>query len=230
MNREPSLDFAQALRELAKRAGMPESEKPAEIKLFDLKPVKRDPERVKREYERMKLAVNNAYLLSRGIDKDVLGSRRFLGCIKQDYYKNAVFPHYDKGLLCGFERRNEGYKGFSKGGAKILWSSNKLNGDNRLLIVESGIDALSHFMMTDESTTRYVSIGGEMSPEATAVLVDTIHAFSNQGEVICGLDNDKAGMKLTEKIGAACGLTLNRDKPTAKDWNDDLKIKMKIGA
>jgi len=105
--------------------------------------------------------------------------------------------------------------------------SNRLKTDDTLVIVEAGIDALSHFVIHEQqhqkNHRRYISIGGEPSPEAWNVTIRILEKFMTKGgAVVCGVDNDAAGDRLHEKLGAKTKITISRERSVLKDWNEDL--------
>jgi hypothetical protein len=78
------------------------------------------------------------------IPSSILQSERFAGRVRIDALGNAIFPHFDREGLCGYEIKNYEFIGFSSGGTKGLWLSHQTNDDNRLIFCESAIDALSY--------------------------------------------------------------------------------------
>ena len=100
---------------------------------------------VETEYARMQDACRHPYLENeRHLPPALLISERFLGRIRVDGRGNAIFPHFDLNGLCGYEIKNRGFTGFASGGCKGLWFSHKQTDDNRLVLAESAIDALSY--------------------------------------------------------------------------------------
>jgi hypothetical protein len=100
--------------------------------------------RVEREYVKMREARSHPYLENeRAIPASLLEVERFVGRVRMDERGNAVFPHFDREGLCGYEIKNTGFTGFSAGGTKGLWFSHVRADDNRLVFCESAIDALS---------------------------------------------------------------------------------------
>jgi len=89
----------------------------------DLMPVSKDRAGVIAAWERARTCTALPYLTSRGLGPDVLAFPRFAGCVRVDQRKNALFPHYDKDGLCGFEVKNKNFTGFAPGGVKGLWHS-----------------------------------------------------------------------------------------------------------
>lgn len=109
----------------------------------DLVPVSRDRASVLAAWEGARECLALPYLTSRGLGPDVLELPRFEGCVRVDQRNNALFPHYDKDGLCGFEVKNQGFTGFAPGGVKGLWHSKTKPSDFWLVLTESAIDGYS---------------------------------------------------------------------------------------
>jgi DNA primase len=176
-----------------------------------------------------KVAQKHDYLEKRGIKQSILKSDRFIGTVAIDNRGNAIFPHYDQDGLTGFTVKNENFTGFSKGGTKALWRSKQDEGDRRLVIVESAIDAMSyHQLKSNENTnTRYIATGGAIST-AQLELIKTAMADMTRlgGEIVIATDNDAAGNKLAQTLAKeALSLSkISRDLPKqGKDWNELLQ-------
>lgn len=163
------------------------------------------------------------YLLSRGISAATLTDPRFAGMIRQDHRGNAVFPHYDSTGLSGYELKNQDFTGFSRGGEKRVWFSANLGRAERVLVVESAIDALSHADLTGDQEAAYISIGGQPSPEQWQVLKAMLAAKQEQGAaLVVATDADAAGDKLASQIEALAPGAERQRPTTGKDWNDQL--------
>ncbi len=180
----------------------------------------------------MESTTTHPYLESRGISSAIMGEDRFHGTIRIDGRGNAVFPHYDRAGLVGFEAKNSGFTGFSKGGEKGLWHTNNLTKAREIIIVESAIDALSHAeRYQDEGKAAYVSIGGQLSDKQLESLQSLLESSARRQQVVTlGTDNDKAGNILAEKIRAMAPeeLETRREFPDhGKDWNEDLQEQQK---
>src|SRR5450432_426054 len=105
----------------------------------------KDRMRVETAYSKMLNAPRHPFLeYERAIPAALLQSDRIVGRIRIDIRGNAVFPHFDREGLCGFELKNTGFTGFAAGGTKGLWFSHAGPDDRRLVLTESAIDALSH--------------------------------------------------------------------------------------
>jgi len=167
-------------------------------------------------------AGGHPYLLSRGIRAGTLEDPRFSAMVRQDDRGNAVFPHYDSAGLSGYELKNEGFTGFSRGGEKRIWHSANIDQATRVVVVESAIDALSHAQISGDREAAYISIGGQPSPEQWAVLQAILVDKHKQGAaLVVGTDADAAGDRLAEQIAAM--VPVERERPAVGDWNEQLK-------
>jgi len=167
-------------------------------------------------------AGGHPYLLSRGVSADILADPRFFATIRQDSKGNAVFGHYDGQGLSGYELKNKGFTGFSRGGKKRVWHSLNIGSAPRIVIVESAIDALSHAQITGDRQAAYISIGGQPSPEQWAV-IETLAANAEKAGValVVATDADAAGDKIAQQI-VAIAPNAHRERPHGKDWNAQL--------
>jgi hypothetical protein len=186
---------------------------------------------VEKQFRFMDWVERHAYLEGeRRIPHEVLTAVRFSGAIKVDRRGNAVFPHYDELGLCGYEIKNAGYTGFSKGGEKGLWLSRSEDDDYRLVICESAIDALSHAALFPSGVTRYVSLGGQMNKKQPALLTAMVSKLPSGAEVIAATDNDDDGLRYADTLVqllddcARNDLRFTAHRPGAdKDWNQVLQ-------
>lgn len=204
----------------------------SDVPLFPaLVPTTKDRMEVERQFRVMEDAPRHPYLEGkRGVPESVLASPRFLGRIKIDGRGNAMFPHFDASGLCGYEIKNEGYTGFSKGGEKGLWFSRTDEGDKRLVLCESAIDALSHAVLFPDSQTRYASIGGQMNLKQPGLIKATVSKLQRGAEVVAAMDADDDGRQLAEMVRLAVKETGRDDlrfvphyPDGVKDWNDALR-------
>ena len=198
--------------------------------------IAKDRIKVERTYARMVVALRHPYLeTERGIPAQLLGSRRFAGCIRTDsQHGNAIFPHYDAEGLCGFEIKNRGYTGYATGGSKGLFMSNVETGDDRIVFFESGIDALSYAVLFPDERTRYASLGGKPSPMQRELIRSAAAVMPQSSRVIGAMDSDAAGAEIAEMVREAVKLTGRSDlrfevkEPQGyHDWNDQLRKRPK---
>ncbi|NCC62426.1 MAG: DUF3991 domain-containing protein [Verrucomicrobiae bacterium] len=200
----------------------------SQLPLFvqELQPVSRDRAGVIAEWEKAAPCAALPYLTGRGLGPDVLGLPLFTGRIRVDRRNNALFPHYDKEGLCGFEVKNKGFTGFASGGVKGLWYSEAKTTDGRLVLVESAIDAMSFHVLFGDQHTRYMSTGGELNPQQPTLLRGAMEKLHPSAEIILAFDDDEGGEKITKEIEAAApaGRKMVRMRPEGgKDWNQILK-------
>lgn len=195
----------------------------------DLFPVSRDRAAVIAAWERARATIALPYLTSRGLGPDILGLPIFAGGLRVDGRSNALFPHYDREGLCGFEIKNQGFTGFAAGGTKGLWYSKARPTDDRLVLTESAIDALSFHVLQGDATTRYMSTGGSLNPQQPALIRGAMEKLPPGGIVFLAFDADEGGEKLAEEVQAFApsGRDVRRVVPdVGKDWNDTLKKRL----
>jgi Toprim-like/Protein of unknown function (DUF3991) len=170
----------------------------------------------------------HAYLKRRGLGADILTHERFINRIRTGEMGEAVFPHYDKEGICGYEQKNQGFTGFSPGGTKGVWVSNTSRNDSKLFIGESSIDCLSHFAIHKDEKTRYISTGGSWNDKTPELIKEAV-AKHPGNTVILGFDNDDGGKafeKTTRELLKESGKEIITQWPTqGKDWNDQLSGK-----
>jgi hypothetical protein len=191
----------------------------------------RDRMRVERAYARMQNPWRHPYLEDeRAIPTAVLQRDRFAGRVRIDAGGNAVFPHFDRHGLCGYEIKNRGITGFASGGTKGLWLSREEPDDNALIFCESAIDALSYAVLFPDERWRYASIGGQTSPAQRELMRAAAAGMPLNAKIVAATDADEGGRKLADSIGEAVRLTGRDDleclvhQPDGfKDWNDQLR-------
>lgn len=196
-----------------------------------VEPSSKNRARVVAEYSRMKPLRRHLYLeQERNIPAAVLSDPRFAGRIRIDSRGNAAFPHFDNGI-CGYELKNRGFTGFSKGGEKGLWLSVNKRDDTRLAFAESAIDALSYHVLHPGKQTRYASIGGQVNSKQPELIRTAATKMSGGSLIIAAMDADAEGRKLAELVRRAVELTGRRDlhfqveePDRGKDWNDRLGL------
>jgi len=197
-----------------------------------LERTKKDRLAVETSYQRMNVATRHPYLEGRGITAAILASDRFAGRIRIDSRGNAIFPHDDQQGLCGYEKKNRNFTGFSTGGEKGLWISHVRDDDAALVFGESGIDVLSHAILFPDPKARYASIGGQVSPNQPVLIKAAIMSLPAGAQVIAGMDADDAGRKLSAMIARVVEETARQDlvfrehlpDVPGADWNDILRL------
>ena len=197
----------------------------------DLLPVSHDPEAVRKAWDAATVCFGLPYLTGRGLAPNVFLLPRFGGCLRvsSDIYGNALFPHYNRQGVCGFEIKNSDFTGFAPGGMKGLWYSKTSAADRRLVLSESAIDGLSFHLLQGDEQTRYMSTGGKLGPQQPALLRGAMEKLPKGGVVLLAFDHDEGGEKLTAEVEALApsGRELRRVLPdVGKDWNEMLKYRL----
>ncbi|MEM9298127.1 MAG: toprim domain-containing protein [Bacteroidota bacterium] len=194
-----------------------------------LKEKEYDPERVKRLFSYYRPTFNNGYLHTRGITNNILCSARFQNRVFQDQFKNAVFPHFKKGIVCGLELKGDQTSLFIRGSEKTLWRSNRLLHDNTLIIAEAPIDAMSYHIIHGLEHGFYTATSGGLSPRQLEIIKNMVSEFSWIRSVILATDNGKGGDKIASRIenvirNTTYQGTIERHSPDKRgyDWNDVL--------
>jgi Toprim domain-containing protein/uncharacterized protein DUF3991 len=231
ISRKTAFGFRRGLE----RTAAVDRQKGGDAGLPPLLPATKDRMRVERAYALMQEACGHPYLEEgRVIPPMLLQSVRFAGRIKIDAKGNAVFPHFDRLGLCGFEIKNSGVTGFAPGGSKGLWLSHEMPDDNCLVFCESAIDVLSYAVLLPNERARYASIGGQLSPLQCELIRAAAAGMPRGAKIIAATDADEAGGKLAGNIRKAVGLTGRDDhifvlhQPEGfKDWNDQLRNRPK---
>jgi hypothetical protein len=163
------------------------------------------------------------FLQNRGILNATIA--KFQSETRVDPRGNALFAHRDAfGNIVGFEMKNHDFAGFAKGGQKTLAVFGPAAA-RRIVVTESGLDALSAAQLEARDDTRYVSLGGAPGRRA----FDELRRLAaGADQVVIGTDNDAAGGAIAERIRAALtdmpGLAVTDGRPrVGKDWNDTLR-------
>jgi hypothetical protein len=204
------------------------SERPT-VRLDDYVPTLASPARdraaVQRLFTAARAATDSRYLNSRGIRPETLSAARFRDAFRIDARGNVLFPHRDDQGVCGFESKNHQWTSFASGGTKALWMSSSEPTDNRLVFVESAIDALSYYQLRSTKSARYASTAGELGQQQLELVRRALSSMPAESIVALAFDADVAGEKLAATVaGVAKGVTLQREhSPIGKDWNDAIK-------
>ena len=212
----------------------------------------RDTQRALLSWSRATAAPEHENLQARGISTDTLQDNRFAQVVRQDERRNALFAHYDRQGLCGFEIKNHGFTGFAAGGQKGLFYSTNIQTAERVVFTESALDALSHAEherkayqhqarlyrqggggsegppLYEPEKTAYVSFGGSLSPSQKELLQSLAVNMQGKGQVmVLATDRDEAGRAFADELKAMApaGLQTALESPTggSKDWNDELQ-------
>jgi hypothetical protein len=225
------LSLGAVRKELRPWMGMP----PVPVPSFPSLPkTEKDRMKVEAAYTQMRDAkTGHPYLeRERALPGALLALGRFAGRVRVDDRDNAVFPHFDGEGLSGYELKNVGFTGFAPGGSKALWLSHELPDDNRLVVCESAIDALSHAVLFPDDRARYASIGGNPNPQQPELIRAAVVRMPMSSEIVSAMDADADGVKLENVVRRAVELSGRHDLQFTvqipfgyKDWNDQLRAR-----
>lgn len=233
VQRRQNKSIGEIRQELREYLGMP---RPAQTRSKEdppeTRPIERDRNKVIQALAAAKDIANNLYLNSRGVRPETLKEPRFAGTFKEDQRGNVLFVHRDGEGVSGYEIKNREFTGFASGGTKALWHSQARPTDNKLVITESAVDALSYHQLhrKDNDRTRYVSIAGAPSPYQLDIVEKVVRAMPAGSTVVAAVDGDQAGTKVAKQVEDIAKrhpeITFKRDSPElalGKDWNDVLQ-------
>lgn len=192
------------------------------------------------KFSQMNIDRTSKYLrVVRRIPEWLLCSSLFSDAVYVDDRTNVIFPHYDTfpvlsiSEVCGYEIRNENFKGFSAGGMKGLWMSRYWPGASSLIVIcESAIDAMSYAALWKQYEAMYMSTAGALSKRQAELITHMVKVFDSRTaelSVIAAMDADVAGHKHAEEVCAAVNaserkrLVYKAQYPEQfKDWNEVL--------
>jgi hypothetical protein len=133
----------------------------------------------------------------------------------------------DGGIVTGWEERGPAWRGFSTGGAKMLFRLGAPEG-LRLCVTEAAIDAMSLAAIEGlRDGSLYLSTGGGWSP-ATQAALQTLAARPG-AKLVAATDANSQGEAYAgrlREIAEAAGCDWLRFKPPSDDWNDALREKV----
>jgi len=133
----------------------------------------------------------------------------------------------DTGAVTGWEERGPQWRGFSKGGSKVLFRLGDFDAP-RFCVTEAAIDAMSLAAFEGlREGSLYLSTGGGWSPTTEAAV--RMLAQRQQARLVAATDDNSQGETFAARlrtIAEEAGCDWLRLKPPAEDWNEALKAKM----
>lgn len=227
------LNLGQVRKELRPYIGENREQKPIESRMSKPQISTHDAQKAAVNWSRAQPAPEHDYLEKRGITKATLQDPRFAPVVRTDDRNNALFAHYNKQGISGYEIKNKDFTGFAAGGQKGLWFTSNINHAERVVITETAIDALSHAEFqrrnkaNEPAKTAYVSFGGSMSPEQKELIGSMLENMQQREQkLVLANDRDGAGEAFNEQIKglAPVGLETSLEQPlvNTKDWNESL--------
>ncbi|MBR9973785.1 LPD7 domain-containing protein [Magnetospirillum sulfuroxidans] len=229
------LDMSACREHLRPWIGEPANRPTVDLKLYTSKPkptpAPADRMKAISEWEGANPSTRSVFLeRSRGLSPQTLASDRFKGTFRVDERQNAVFAYRDgTGAIVGTERRNRppagsdrSFKVYTSGAAPGIWTSNGTAEDRRLVVIESPIDAMSHWQMLsaeEQAVTRYAAIRSGFREEDLETIIRAMPAGAG---IVAACDPDSAGDAYTQKIMAAAERAdrmFREERPEGGDWN-----------
>ena len=134
----------------------------------------------------------------------------------------------DDGVLAGWEERGSNWRGFSTGGAKVLFRLGAQSPD-RACVTEGAIDAMSLAALEsiDERLrdgSLYAGTGGGWS-YATEAAIRRLARLPGL-LLVAATDNNRQGDVYAKRLGVIAsdeGCGFERRRPERDDWNEDLR-------
>lgn len=145
------------------------------------------------------------------------------GLLREGVRGTAWFLHRIGGRPSGWEMRGPSFKGFLAGGAKGLFVFTAAEAPSRVAVCEAAIDALSLAAIDGaDDDTAYVSTGGGWG-DAGSVAISQVLLKARM--VVAATDRGTGGELLAgrlEDLARSHGISFERRRPAAKDWNEQL--------
>lgn len=170
------------------------------------------------------------YLRRRGIAAETVAA--YASALRMDRKGNVLFGHTnDNSQVVGYEIAGPTFKGFAKGGVRLLCRMGPIDGPEplKIALTESGVDALSLAQLVGRRDTLFLSTGGALSAHTLTAIKATAARFP-AAEILLGFDADLAGDGFTAIVEKALegreGVRRVMPK-TGKDWNDALELRQK---
>ncbi len=227
VQRRQNLNLGQVRKELRPWAGLkgPRVEsvkrrKPEQERIERPQPIERDRAEFIASFHRLE-AYDGDYLHDvRKLKHDTIEA--FAPVIRQDARGNVAFIHRNEaGEVAGWELKNRGFTGYSAGGSKAL-AMHMPEGDQvqRVVVVESMIDAMSYYQQYGEAGDLYVSLSGSVS-DAQRQQLQALTAKAPA--VVMATDNDKQGHEYAAMVQQWRPDATRETPAHGKDWNDEVQ-------
>jgi hypothetical protein len=171
-------------------------------------------------------SVARKYLQSRGLSESTIQHSVDVGVVRevrQNNYTNTVLTHQDAtGVIVGGEVRGKGFKSFSGLKNGLFQLPIGCGRIDLIVVVESGIDALSYSQIFNTYDALIVSHGGTPGKDQIDCLRSLIS--KHHADLVCAHDADEAGDRIAreiESIAAELGRDYSRHRPSnGKDWSE----------
>lgn len=158
---------------------------------------------------------------TRGISAPVLRHAIAADVLREGPHGSMWAGHTDDaGRIAGWEERGPEWRGFSTGGAKLLFRLGSADA-TRFCVTEAAIDAMSLAAIERlRPGTLYLSTGGGWSPSTESAL----HAITARPDVllVAATDANSQGETFAERLRVLAedgGCNWQRLRPPSDDWN-----------
>jgi hypothetical protein len=163
------------------------------------------------------------------LPEDVLRAASRQDRLREGPHGSVWAAHVDDGgIVTGWEERGSAWRGFSTGGAKMLFRLGTPDG-LRLCVAEAAIDAMSLAAIEGlRDGSLYLSTGGGWSP-ATQAALQTL-AARHGAKLVAATDANSQGEAYAgrlREIAETAGCDWLRLRPPSEDWNAALKEKVR---
>lgn len=176
----------------------------------------------------------------RKLPAKLLARPEFFGLIRRTEHGDAAFLHQDSaGVITGFEvkgagERSASYTSFARGGRKSLFISHPVDEVHRLVLCESGCDAMAYFALFARANSQVASFAGGLSPAQRAQITATIRALLPGATVVIATDYDAGGDQLADELLALIeaaerpdlGIQLHQPDIPHADWSDIWRLQV----
>jgi hypothetical protein len=220
--------FVKAMNEVADLVGYVPTDQHWERKPRDRKPDLSIPERWNARRRPWRGSATWRYLRDeRLVPEAVIRAALAQNLLREGPQGSMWAAHVDDaGALVGWEERGPHWRGFSTGGAKVLFRLGA--GDaQRFCVTEAAIDAMSLAAIEAmPNHSLYLSTGGGWAP-ATAAAIRVLAARAGS-RIVAATDANAQGEAFAARLrtlALAIGCDFERLKPYAEDWNDQIRAR-----
>lgn len=220
--------FVKAMNEVADLVGYVPTDQHWERKPRDRKPDLSIPERWNARRRPWRGSATWRYLRDeRLVPEAVIRAALAQNLLREGPQGSMWAAHVDDaGALVGWEERGPHWRGFSTGGAKVLFRLGA--GDaQRFCVTEAAIDAMSLAAFEGfREGSLYLSTGGGWSPTTDTALRRL--ASRPGARIVAATDANSQGETFASRlrdIADAAGCDWLRLKPPEEDWNDALRAR-----
>jgi hypothetical protein len=176
-------------------------------------PVQRGDQYVPDFLQKTTPLTDTRYLNSRGLTNETLTNSCFAGRLLNHVHEgvsktgqpykfvNTAFPQVYNDKIVGLEIKAQGFRGQAADSlnSSALWLSNATPKTHTLLVMESAIDALSHYQLKQPNNAMYASTSGQLTDNKVTEIRRLI-TNQNLKTVKLGFDNDVDGHVYDTKV------------------------------